>query len=808
MRWLIRSGIVLIVVAALAGATMYAIARLSLPTMNGERRVERSLAAPVEIVRDRHAVAHIRAGNRVDSAFGLGYAHAQDRLWQMEMQRRIASGRLAEVFGAPALATDKFIRTLGIRHKAVAAFSYLKPETRAYLQAYADGVNAFLATRTGLLPPEFLIFSVEPEAWTPADSLGWLKMMAWDLSGNWSTELARLGLSRRLSKQQIEEFFPPYPGDGPIALSDQSELYHKVAAAVDLDRLVQSLPAPPPEGIGSNNWVIHGKRTVTGLPLLANDPHLGLTSPAIWYFAHLVHQNGSVIGATLPGVPGVVLGHNGRIAWGFTNTGPDTQDLYIEKIDPDNPDHYFSPAGSTPFVLRQETIKLRGGADITLTVRETRHGPVISDIHDGARRLAEPGFVLAFSWTALRDEDTTADSLVGLETVTDWNGFVSNFERYVSPQQNIVYADKDGNIGFIAPGLVPIRRPDNDLKGLAPAPGWDARYDWAGFIPFPELPRSYNPARGVVVTANHKIIPDSYPHFITSEWAEPYRARRIEQLLQDRAVHSVESFKQMQADTLSLMVTDILPLLLAAPLKPQTVNSELSTTHAMIAAWDGVMGANRAEPLIFQAWYRELTRLILADELGETFQPLWRFRPVLIRNILMNADGQARWCANIATGRPTPCHELIAEALDLALSDLKARYGSDISRWRWGDAHYAKATHRPFSTIPIMRRLFEVSAPTPGDAFTVNVGRNDPGNSAEPFANSHAASLRAVYDLADLNRSQFIHSTGQSGHVLSPNYRDFAAPWSSVQYIPMTLRTADAEAGALGRLRLISGDAR
>lgn len=808
MRWLLRSVVALILVAVLAGGTLYAIARLSLPTLNGERRVERALAAPIEITRDRHAVAHIRAGSRTDSAFGLGYAHAQDRLWQMEMQRRIAAGRLAELFGVPALNTDKFIRTLGIPRKAAAAFAHLKPETQAYLQAYADGVNAFLATRTGLLPPEFLIFGIEPEAWVPSDSLGWLKMMAWDLGGNWGSELARLGLSRRLSKQQIEEFYPPYPGDGPIALSDQTELYRQVADAVDIDRLLQALPAPPPEGIGSNNWVVHGKRTVTGLPLLANDPHLGLTSPAIWYFAHLAYTNGNVIGATLPGVPGIVLGHNGRIAWGFTNTGPDTQDLYIEKIDPDNPDRYITPTGSMPFVMREEVIKLRGGPDTVLTVRETRHGPVISDIHEGARRLTDPGYALAFSWTALRDDDTTADSLVGLETVTDWSSFVGNFERYVSPQQNIVYADREGNIGFLAPGMVPVRRPDNDLMGLAPAPGWDARYDWAGFIPFADLPRSYNPARGMVVTANHKIVPNNYPYFITSEWAEPYRARRIEQLLQERAVHSVESFKQMQSDTLSLMVTDILPFLLTAPMKAQPVNPELPTTHAMIAAWDGIMGANRVEPLVFQAWYRELTRLILADELGETFQPLWRFRPVLIKNILTNVDGQARWCTNVATGRASSCNELIAEALDRALSDLKTRYGGDLSRWRWGDAHYAKAPHRPFSNFAVLRRLFEVSEPTPGDAFTINVGRNDPGNAAEPFANSHAASLRAVYDLADLNRSQFIHSTGQSGHVLSQNYRDFAAPWASVQYIPMSLRAADIESGALGRLRLISGEGR
>lgn len=807
MRWLFRLGMAAVLLVAIAGGSIYVIARLSLPSINGDIRVERPLSAPVEILRDRYAVTHVRAADRNESAFGLGYAHAQDRLWQMEVQRRVAAGRLSEVFGAAALNTDKFFRTLGIRRKAQAAFGALKPETRSYLQAYADGVNSLLTDRSGPLPPEFLVFNVTPEPWTPADSLGWLKMMAWDLGGNWGSELARLNLARRLSKQQIQEFYPPYPGDGPVTLADMADFHRQVATALDTDALTKLLPPPPPEGIGSNNWVVNGKRTVTGLPLLANDPHLGLSSPAVWYFAHLSTPTSGIIGATLPGIPGVILGHNGRVAWGFTNTGPDTQDLYIEKIDPADSSRYITPTGSAAFTTRQEIIKLRGEPDVTITVRETRHGPVISDVHDIARRTIDGDFVLAFAWTALRDDDTTADSLLGMETVADWNGFVGNFERYVAPQQNIVYADRDGNIGFLAPGSIPVRHPDNDLKGLAPAPGWDARYDWTGFIPFEQLPRSYNPVRGMLLTANNKIVPDSYPHFITTEWAEPYRARRIEQLLNERAVHSVESFRQIQADTLSLMVTDILPHMLAAPPKRIAQNSELPATHAMLAAWDGNMTVNRPEPLIFQAWYRELSRLILADELGEAFQPLWRFRPLLIKNILTNQNGQARWCSNVAAGIATPCPDLIAEALDLALTDLKNRYGADLGRWRWGDAHYAKAVHRPFSNIPILRRFFEINVPTPGDAFTVNTGQNDLGNDAEPFANRHAASLRAIYDLADLNRSQFIHSTGQSGHVLSPNYRDFAAPWSGNQYIPMSLRPGDIEAGALGRLRLTSRQA-
>ncbi len=802
MRWVFRLLVLLLLLAGAAGIAAYFIARASLPQTAGSIALSSpALTQEARILRDRNAIPHIQAASRNEALFALGFAHAQDRLWQMEVNRRVAAGRLAEAFGPRALDTDKFLRTLGVRRSATRAYDFLKPATRSALDAYAAGVNAFLEQHEGMLPPEFLLLGIKPEPWTPADSLGWLKMMAWDLSGNWGTEMARLALSRRLDKKQIEEFFPPYPGDAPVSLADYTQLYRQVAKALDVEELMARLPEARPDGIGSNNWVLSGKHTVTGAPLLANDPHLGLTTPAIWYFAHLSSPSGDVIGATLPGIPGVILGHNGKISWGFTNTGPDTQDLFIEQVDPADPSRYIAPDGPKPFVTRSETIKVKGEADVVLSVRETRHGPVISDVNPQAQKLLDSGYVLSFAWTTLRDDDRSADSLTGLDNVSDWNSFIENFRDFTGPQQNIVYADTAGNIGFFAPGKVPVRKPDNDLKGMAPAPGWDARYDWDGFIPFEQLPRSYNPASGQVVTANHKIVPDSYPYFITSEWADPYRARRIEQLLRERQVHSVESFKQIQGDTVSLMAAEILPYMLSAPLKSQPQNSDLAAMHALLSGWNGGMGANHIEPLVFQAWYRELTRLVLADELGDDFQRLWRHRPALMRNILSNTDGQAYWCANREAGLPADCPRLVAEALDLALTNLKQRYGQDPARWRWGEAHFAKSSHRPLSNTPL-RRLAEVSVPTPGDAFTVNVGRNALNDEAEPFANVHAASLRAIYDLADLNRSLFIHSTGQSGHPLSPFYRSFAQSWATVMYVPMTLRPADIEAGAIGTLLL------
>ncbi|MCW5751550.1 MAG: penicillin acylase family protein [Alphaproteobacteria bacterium] len=785
-----------LVAAGTAGGFFYL--RQSLPQVAGTLALP-GLAAPAEILRDRHGVPHIRAASALDAMHALGVAHAQDRLWQMEVNRRIAAGRLSEAFGASALDTDRFLRTLGIRRVAEATFANLNAETRAALEAYAAGVNAYLAARSGPLPIEFLLTGVRPEPWTPADSIGWVKMMAWDLSGNWTREVLRARLVQRLNVQQVSEFLPPYPGDAPIALPNLASLYRQVTP--QLERLAATAPEPLPRGAGSNNWVVAGQRSATGKPLLANDPHLGLSVPSLWYFAHLDAPDFKAIGATLPGVPMVVLGRNARIAWGFTNTGPDTQDLFIEKIDPSDPGRYIAPDGPRPFATREERIRVKGADDVVITVRETRHGPVVSDVSEPARGIAPEGHAIAFAWTALRDDDLTMQAGLALGRAGNWSQFLAAARNFHAPQQNIVYADVDGNIGFVAPGRIPVRHPENDIKGLAPSPGWDARYDWQGFIPFEELPMAFNPPSGRVVTANNKIVPASYPHFITSEWTEPYRARRIEQLLAARDAHSVQSFVDLQGDTRSLMVDDLLPYLLAAP----ATGARAQEALAMLRAWDRDMRGQRPEPLIVQAWLVALGRAIYGDELGdELYRRTLSQRPILLHNVLNDIGGQSRWCDDVNTAdRVETCAERIALALRWALDDLTERYGSDMRAWKWEDAHAAVAEHRPFSRVWPLSEIFELRAPTPGDTYTVNVGRHNIANEREPFANRHAASLRAIYDMADPDRSLYMHSTGQSGNVLSPLYNNFKGRWAKVEFIPMSMRRADAEAGAIGRLELV-----
>ena len=777
----------LFVLAAVAG---YLYLRQSLPKTEGEIHLS-GLAARVDVLRDRYGIPHIFAASLEDASFALGFVHAQDRLWQMEMSRRIAAGRLAEIVGTGGLETDRFLRTLGVRRSAEANLRTLDAETRKLLEAYAAGVNAFLAGDP-VLPPEFWLTGARPEPWTPADSVGWVKMMAWDLGGNWRDELLRMRLSKTLPLARIHQFLPPYPGEQPPVIADLKELY----STLDRDAVRLARFAPDNEGIGSNNWVVSGARSESGKPLLANDPHLGLTAPPVWYFAQLSTPGINVIGATFPGVPGVILGRNERVAWGMTNTGPDVQDLYLEKLDAAG--GYHTPEGPQPFQVVEEIIRVKGAEPERLRVRISRHGPVISDVSRAAQDEAPRGHVIAFAWTALAEDDRTIQFALRMARAREWDGFLAAARDFHAPQQNIVYADIEGNIGFVAAGRVPQRRPDNDLKGMAPAPGWLARYDWVGNIPFEQLPRSFNPAEGAIVTANHRITPPGYPHFIGFDWQPPYRAERIQQLLDAAPKHSVQSFARIQADVVSLAMRELLPKLLAA--RPRS--EEARKALALLAKWDGAMRPERAEPLIAWAWWRELTRAIYADELGEAFRANWLARAVFLGKVLSGDPAHARWCDDVRTPATETCEEVLALSLDAALADLARRYGADPTRWRWGEAHVARHEHRPFSRQPLLAPLFDITVPSPGDAFTVNVGRNNFNDEAQPFANRHAASLRAIYDLSDLEKSLYIHSGGQSGNILSDHYDAFTQAWAKNEYIPMRAerKTLDAEPHQLLRL--------
>jgi penicillin amidase len=782
MRKALRVLSLIVAICLALGVGAYLHLRRSLPQTEGEIRLT-GVQAPVEILRDANGIPHIFARSVDEAYFALGFAHAQDRLWQMETSRRFGSGRIAEVVGPGGLEIDRLMRTLGLRRAAQANFDRYDAPTKRILAAYAAGVNAFLATDP-VLPPEFWIVRLRPEPWTPVDSVVWTKVMALNLGGNWRNELLRMQLAGRLSLARIQEFLPPYPGDKPLAIRELGPLYGASAAAA---------PSAPGTGGGSNSWIVSGAHSASGKPLLANDPHLPLTAPPVWYFAHLSAPGLNVIGATLPGVPGVIVGRTDRFAWGFTNTGPDVQDLYLEKLLPDG--RYLAPDGPREFSVVKETIRVRGAPSVELAVRISRHGPVVSDVQSAA---PPAGQVLALAWTALAEDDRTGQAVSRIAGARDWTGFLAALREYQAPQQTITYADVDGNIGYIAAGRVPVRKAANDLKGLAPAPGWDARYDWAGFLPFEQLPRVFNPAGGMVANANQKILPPGYRHFITSEWQPPYRANRITELLAATPKHTRESFARIQMDVVSPAVRELLPRLLAAPVKTDRARDALKR----LAAWDGTMAAERAEPLIVIAWWREISRGLYADELGPAFKTTWGMRAPFVSHALTGRGGAARWCDDTRTAHVETCDDILAAALERALDDLTRRYGADPARWRWGEAHFAWSEHRAFHRIRWLAPFFEIRVPAPGDSYTLNVGQTDFSDDAAPYAGRHAASLRAIYDLADVQASVFIHSAGQSGNPFSRHYRDFAGRWVRGEYLPMLTDRARIEAPGVERLVL------
>ncbi|HVG05696.1 MAG TPA: penicillin acylase family protein, partial [Burkholderiaceae bacterium] len=538
------------------------------------------------------------------------------------------------------------------------------------------------------------------------------------------------------------------------------------------------------EGRGSNNWVVSGQRTVSGKPMLANDPHLGLTAPSVWYFAGLQAPGLKVMGATLPGVPGIVLGRNDRVAWAFTNTGVDQQDLYLERINPEQPGEYQTPEGWAPFTSRVERIRVKGGDDVELTIRGTRHGPVISGLASVEKGFKQAQFVLALRWSALEPNDTTIAAIRALNKSRNIDQAEQALEKFQIVTQSALIADIDGKIGLIVTGRIPIRDRTHDLQGLVPAPGWEARYDWRGYLPANQSPRTRDPAGGMLVTANHKVVPSTYAHHLTHDWFLPYRAQRAEQLLQARGKHDVSTFKAIQADVTSLAARDMFAML--KDTQPQTEAGR--DAIARLRAWDFQMKRDAPEPLIYHAWMRELKHRIFADDLGPLTDD-YVDQAELTATLLYVLSGRAQardWCDDRSTGqRFETCLSLAGDALDAAVTQLTQGSGSDVAGLRWGDAHRATAEHRPMANVPGLRRLFDLRTAVPGDTHTINVGALSHRGEA-PYSTRHTATLRAIYDLSALeSNSVWIGSSGQAGNPFSDSYASMQSLWRDVQYLPM-----------------------
>lgn len=760
-RWLRLAGRAIGIPLLLAGAGISVWGCSTLPRTDGEVRLA-GIAGEVEIYRDVYGVPHIFAGSANDAWFALGYVHAQDRMWQMEFTRRLGAGRLAEVVGEPGLSVDRFMRTLGLYGHAEVAAERLSADTLAAMEAFAAGVNAWLEHRAAWLPPEFMLLNYDPEPWRVADSIVWGNLLAYQLSGNWHGELFRAGLSRHMEAAQIAELWPGEPAGAPITLDAARR-----AAKLDINAMLSAEPAELRSHSASNAWVMAGSRTATGAPILANDPHLGFTAPVTWYLMRIETPEMTLVGATAPGMPFPILGHNGHVAWGMTSTGGDTQDLFVETLAPGNPDRYLSPDGPLSFETREETIHVKNGKDVALTVRRTRHGPVISDVLEDSKDLAGEKTVVALAAAADGPGQRSADALAavaGARTASEFERIVSAFQ---APLVNILFADTEGTIGFVTPGLLPIRRAGD---GRYPVDGASGEYDWTGFVPVEGMPRLLNAAAGAIVNANNRLVGEDYPHLITSRWDDAYRAERIHEMLDGGGKISVADTMRHQGDVLSPAARALVPKMLAVA--GEGVGGRAGRALEMLAGWDYRMAADRPEPLIYQAWLRHAVRRIAKDEMGDDFDLYWRPRPGFVGHVL--AVG-ARWCGG-------DCGDEMRAALDDALKELVDELGGDMSAWRWDALHEARFVHRLFNEIPIINRLGNLSIPTGGGDNTVGRGMTA-GRGEEPYAHIHGAGYKAVYDLSDLANSRFMLAAGQSGNPFSDHYADLLEPWRDGQYI-------------------------
>lgn len=767
-----------------AAAVLAVIFQTSLPGMSGEVRVA-GLGGEVTVVRDENAVPHIFADSLPDAYRALGYVHAQDRLFQMEFARRLAQGRMAEAVGGPALRSDRFVRTLGIASLTEATVRAMSPETRAAVDAYVEGVNAWLTSPDFVRPPELIVLGIDPKPWTAADSAAWGRLMALWLSGNWRDELTRARVAALLPAERLGDLWPEEPADAPVTVAGLGRDI--------LTRLAGEIPDIWLPGSASNEWAVGPERSTTGAALLANDPHLGLAAPGMWHLARIVTPEITLSGAALPGQPFFMVGQNGHVAWGLTTTHADTQDLFVERIDPQDPSRYLAPGGPRPFETREETIPVRWSDPETITVRTTRHGPVVSDLGAGAGDVAKEGEVLSLAFAGLSPEDRTPDAIHAMNMARDAAGVREALRGFHSPMQNIAFADTAGAVGFVASGLLPVR-PRGD--GSLPAEGWSGADDWAGFVGFEDLPQRDVPADGTLVNANNRVVADDYPYTVSSDWPESYRAERIESMLAGRMRHAPEDFAAMQQDILSLPGRDLTPRLLAL-LAPEEAESPAAR---LMAGWDGRMSRESPQPLIFTAWLMKLSPALVGDELGPLGEEFDGLRPRMVAHMLEDAPD---WCDDTTTGDTTEsCSDTVTRAWREAIALLSGDFGDDPESWTWGDAHRARFAHQIWSRIPVLRTLIGADLATDGGAFTVNRASPSTGGRGALFSNVHGAGLRAVFDMADPDAARYIVAPGQSGYPASPFYANLAEPWREGRYLTLNRARGALEAEATGVLTL------
>ncbi|MCP5039368.1 MAG: penicillin acylase family protein [Rhodobacteraceae bacterium] len=817
-RWLVRGFVAVSVSGALVILSLYYLASRSLPDYDATHILQ-GVATPVEIVRNNNNVPHIFAGRDADVYFGLGYVHAQDRLWQMTMMRRSVQGRLSEVFGQRTVKIDELMRRLDLYNLAETSLAAQDEETRAALASYAAGVNAWLAQvndeALGRGAPEFFLFSNELAPWRPADSLAVMKFMGVQTSGHLAEEVLRAQVSLMIDPERVADILPDSPGSGLAALPEYAGLFqdwdinaNRFAA---LKSPAETDPLSPfaPRGLAgaSNAWAAAPARSAAGGTLLANDPHLPLSAPTLWYLARLELESGGIIGATIPGMPPVMVGRSADFGWGVTSSYLDDQDLFIEQLNPENPAEVMTPDGFKAMQAQPSILRIKDAAPITLNLEWTENGPVLPGYHYNIGSVTPPGHVVSLSWTLLSGQDTTMSSALKLMQAKSVSEGLAAGVGFVAPSMNITMVDRD-TVALKTFGAMPRRDANHQSQGRLPAPGWLNENRWDGVENYAANPSFVAPSGGIVGNSNNKLLDRPFPLHVSFDWGDTQRVQRWERLMQAREVHTRESFIEAQLDPVSVTARTLLPLIgadlwftgvAAAGGTPERARQRALD---LLGKWNGEMNEHMPEPLIYSAWLRALQTRLIRDELGPLTAEFRHLEPLFIERVYRDIEGAAIWCDVIQSAIKETCTDISRAALDDALLWIDEHHGGAPEALRWGDAHQATHDHQVLGNTPFLRFFVNIRQSTSGGDNTLLRGRTS-GLDPAPFQNVHGAGYRGVYDFADPDSSLFITAPGQSGHFLSRHYDDLGELWRRGEYVPMSLDPALARAASVGVTHLL-----
>ncbi|MEE9428374.1 MAG: penicillin acylase family protein [Paracoccaceae bacterium] len=807
-RWLLRLFSTLVVLLFLGVGIVYWLGLRSIPDYDTSFEVG-GLSGPVEIVRDHANVPHIFAQANEDVFFGLGFVHAQDRMWQMMMMRRTAQGRLSEIFGERTVSVDELLRRLDIYRLSVSSVQALDEQTMEALTAYSAGVNAWLSQvnlgSLGRGAPEFFLFSNQIATWQPADSIAIAKLMALQLASHLDEEVLLARTSLMLPAARVLDIMPDAPGNPISALPEYSGLFPTAPRYVSLPQQAQHPLSPfhrKPLAGASNAWAAAPSRSATGSTLLANDPHLGFSAPSVWYLSRLELSSGGVIGATIPGIPTIMVGRSNQLGWGLTSAYVDDQDVLIEKLNPDNPTEVLTPEGYKPLRTRTSIIKIKGATPKTITLQWSDNGPILPGSHYNLAAITPPGHVASVAWTVLDSADTSMTYGQRIMTAQSVKEALAAGAYYVAPSQNLTVVDRE-TIAMKTIGRIPRRTAQHKSFGRLPVPGWQAQNQWQGFTNYTSNPEFMSPKGGILGNTNNKTVDRPFPFHVSFLWGDTQRVQRWKKLMQNREVHTRDSFIEAQLDTVSFTARSLLPLIAANLWFTGDTAAEGTTARlrqralALLAQWNGEMSEHLPEPLIYAAWLRALQTRLIQDDLGPLSSEFSHVEPVFIERVYRDIDGAGAWCDVSQSAPVETCTDIARQSLDDALLWITENHAGTLESLRWGDAHEATHDHAVLGDVPLLKFFVNIRQSTSGGDNTLQRGRTS-GKDPKPFLNVHGAGYRGVYDFADPDSSVFVISTGQSGHPLSRHYDDLGELWRRGEYIPMSLDPDLARAAAVG----------